>query len=43
MNLTIVHRDIKPENALLRDNMIAKLSGFGWSNYMQGVLKRTTL
>ena len=43
MNPKIVHRDIKPENVLLDKGMIAKLTDFGWSNYMQGDCKRTTV
>ena len=43
MNPKIVHRDIKPENVLLDKGMIAKLTDFGWSNYMQGDIKRTTV
>jgi len=43
MNPPIVHRDIKPENVLLAENMRAKLTDFGWSNYMQGDIKRTTV
>ena len=39
----IIHRDIKPENVLLASGMIAKLTDFGWSNYMQGDYKRTTV
>jgi len=39
----IIHRDIKPENVLLASGMIAKLTDFGWSNYMQGEYKRTTV
>ena len=39
----IIHRDIKPENVLLGDNMRAKLTDFGWSNYLQGDFKRTTV
>ena len=43
MNPKIVHRDIKPENVLLDKGMKAKLTDFGWSNYMQGDIKRTTV
>jgi aurora kinase len=39
----IIHRDIKPENVVLDQNMVAKLTDFGWSNYMQGDMKRTTV
>ena len=39
----IIHRDIKPENVVLDNNMVAKLTDFGWSNYMQGDIKRTTV
>ena len=39
----IVHRDIKPENVVLDHNMVAKLTDFGWSNYIQGDIKRTTV
>jgi serine/threonine protein kinase len=39
----IIHRDIKPENVVLDQNMRAKLTDFGWSNYMQGDMKRTTV
>ena len=39
----IIHRDIKPENVVLDLNMVAKLTDFGWSNYMQGDIKRTTV
>ena len=43
MNPPIIHRDIKPENVVLDQNMRAKLTDFGWSNYMQGDMKRTTV
>ena len=39
----IVPRDIKPENVVLDNNMVAKLTDFGWSNYIQGDFKRTTV
>ena len=39
----IIHRDIKPENVLLGSGMQAKLTDFGWSNYMQSEYKRTTV
>ena len=43
MNPPIIHRDIKPENVLFGNGNIAKLTDFGWSNYMQGVEKRNTV
>ena len=43
MTPPIIHRDIKPENVVLDQNMRAKLTDFGWSNYMQGDMKRTTV
>ena len=39
----IIHRDIKPENVLINAEMKAKLTDFGWSNYMNGEYKRTTV
>ena len=43
MKPMIIHRDIKPENVLLGENLVAKLTDFGWSNYMQEDEKRTTV
>ena len=43
MKPIIIHRDIKPENVLLGDGLIAKLTDFGWSNYMQEDEKRQTV
>ena len=43
MNPPIIHRDIKPENVVLDQNMVGKLTDFGWSNYMRGDIKRTTV
>ena len=43
MNPPIIHRDIKPENVLLAEGNVAKLTDFGWSNYMQDDEKRTTV
>ena len=42
MRPSIIHRDIKPENVLLGDGLVAKLTDFGWSNYLT-VNKRTTV
>ena len=43
MKPIIIHRDIKPENVLLAENFVAKLTDFGWSNYMQEDEKRQTV
>ena len=43
MKPIIIHRDIKPENVLLAEGLIAKLTDFGWSNYMQEDEKRQTV
>jgi aurora kinase len=43
MNPPIIHRDIKPENILLNDGLVAKLTDFGWSNYIQEGEKRITV
>ena len=43
MKPMIIHRDIKPENVLLAEGLVAKLTDFGWSNYMQEDEKRTTV
>ena len=43
MNPPIIHRDIKPENVLLNAKMQAKLTDFGWSNYLEDGIKRTTV
>ena len=43
MKPIIIHRDIKPENVLLAEGFIAKLTDFGWSNYMEKNEKRTTV
>ena len=43
MEPPIIHRDIKPENVLLNDGMMAKLTDFGWSNYIQDEKERKTV
>ena len=43
MNPPIIHKDIKPENVLLNSLMQAKLTDFGWSNYMKIGSKRLTI
>ena len=43
MNPPIIHRDIKPENVLLNEGMVAKLTDFGWSNYIQEDKERKTV
>ena len=43
MNPPIIHRDIKPENVLLNEGIVAKLTDFGWSNYIQEDKERKTV
>ena len=43
MNPPIIHRDIKSENILFNSQMRAKLTDFGWSNYLKkNHMKRMT-
>ena len=43
MKPPIIHRDIKPENVLLSEGLVAKLTDFGWSNYIEESEKRKTV
>ena len=43
MNPPIIHRDIKPENVLINEEQKAKITDFGWSNYLKSNSKRTTM
>ena len=43
MKPPIIHRDIKPQNVLLSEGLVAKLTDFGWTNYIQENITRETL
>ena len=42
MDPPIIHRDIKPENVLIGEKGEAKLTDFGWSNYVEEKCERNT-
>ena len=42
MDPPIIHRDIKPENVLIGEKGEAKLTDFGWSNYIEDNCERNT-
>ena len=42
MDPPIIHRDIKPENVLIGEKGEAKLTDFGWSNYIEEKCERNT-
>ena len=43
MNPPIIHRNIKPENVLLAEGLVAKLSDFAWSYYIQEDFRKNIL